>query len=386
MIDGKRVVALIPLRGGSKSIPKKNIKNIAGKPLCAWTLEAASQVNEIDEICVSTDDEEITDVVRGLGLGVRVIERPAELATDEASTESVMLHLADNVSFNVLITLQATSPLTTAEDIKRALEIYFSRELDSLLTGVRCKRFFWNDECEPINYDYRERPRRQEFKGWIMENGAFYITDHETLVNSKCRLGGKIGIYEMSQETAYEIDEPQDWEIVENLLIRRKRENLYKELKEKIAKIKLLVVDVDGTLTDGGMYYSENGEMLKKFNTRDAKGLELLRGYGVKVVLMTNENSEIVMARARKLGLDEDTYLGVKDKLPYLKELCKEMRINLSDVAYIGDDVNDLKCLTSVGFSACPSDAIKEVTEAVDYVCDNKSGGGAVREFADMIR
>ena len=108
MIDGKRVVALIPLRGGSKSIPRKNIKIIAGKPLCAWVLEAAHDVAEIDDVYVSTDDYEIISVVHSLNLGTKIIKRPAEFATDEASTESVMNHFSECVDFDILITIQAT--------------------------------------------------------------------------------------------------------------------------------------------------------------------------------------------------------------------------------------------------------------------------------------
>lgn len=215
-------VALIPLRGGSKSIPKKNIKPLAGKPLSAWTLEAAAGCAAIHTVYVSTDSEEIADVVQGLGLGVQVIKRPAEFATDEASTEAVMLHFMSQVDFDVLVTIQATSPLLAACDLDRALAQFHDQQLDSMLSAVRTKRFFWQDDATPINYDPLHRPRRQEFHGTLMENGAFYLTRREILQRYQCRLGGKIGVYEMDEATALEIDEPEDWERVERLLLQRR--------------------------------------------------------------------------------------------------------------------------------------------------------------------
>jgi len=213
-----KTVALIPLRGGSKSIPKKNIKEICGKPLCEWVIQAAVGSDEIDEVYVSTDSGEIRDVVENLNLGVNVIDRPVEHASDEATTESVMLHFMGQVEFDRIVTIQATSPLLKANDIDAALTQFKQDNLDSMVSAVRTKRFFWADDGTPINYVPAQRPRRQDFKGTLMENGAFYVTTREVLSNDNCRLGGKIGVFEMSESTAYEIDEPSDWEIVSNQL------------------------------------------------------------------------------------------------------------------------------------------------------------------------
>lgn len=219
-----KIFALIPLRGGSKSIPKKNIKELAGKPLSAWVLEAAVGSSLIDSVYVSTDSIEIADMVNNLSLGVNVISRPAKYATDEASTESVMLHFMSQVDFDVLLTIQATSPLLKAQDLDRAVIQFKAEQLDSILSAVRTKRFFWNDDATPINYDPSHRPRRQEFRGTLMENGAFYITRRGILDRYQCRLGGKVGIYEMDESTAIEIDEPDDWGRVERLLLMRRDE------------------------------------------------------------------------------------------------------------------------------------------------------------------
>jgi YrbI family 3-deoxy-D-manno-octulosonate 8-phosphate phosphatase len=376
----KNIVALIPLRGGSKSIPNKNIRDMAGKPLCAWVLESACKAIGASNVFVSTDNPEIAGVVERLGLGVKIIDRPAELATDTASTESVLLHFAEVVDFNTIITLQATSPLTTSDDIKNALLLFKQNAYDSMLTGVRIKRFFWTLNGKAVNYNPRKRPQRQKMDGWIMENGAFYITKLNILKSYKCRLGGKIGIFVMPSETAVEIDEPEDWQTAERLLIKKNRENL----KKVIRNIKLFMVDVDGTLTDAGMYYSANGEELKKFNTRDAQGLALLRKKGVDIAIITKENSPIVKARARKLKIDK-CYTGVEDKLVRLKKLCRELKINLANVAYVGDDVSDLDCMRSVAFAACPADGLDAIKDISHYVCRFPGGGGAVREVCEII-
>lgn len=372
-------VALVPLRGGSKSIPKKNIKPIAGKPLCCWSLDAAHESGIFSRIIVSTDSDEIAAEVRIKAPYAEVIMRPSELATDTASTEAVMIHLMEKVAFDVLCTIQVTSPGTEADDFRAAARKFKDESLDSLVTGVLTKRFFWSHHGQAINYDPLNRPRRQDFPGVIMENGAFYLTRRAILEKHRCRLGGKMGIYTMDESTAVEIDEPSDWPLVEAVLLKRNS-----PLSAAARKVKLLVVDVDGTLTDGGMYYSAEGEQLKKFNTRDAKGMELLRKAGVQVAILTTENSPIAAARARKLGI-ENCFIGVQDKPVVLEELCAKLSIQLDEVAYIGDDVNDLGCLTKIGFSAAPADAMPEVKAVVRYVSTFPGGHGAVRDFCELV-
>jgi N-acylneuraminate cytidylyltransferase len=146
----------------------------------------------------------------------------------------------------------------------------------------------------------------------------------------------------------------------------------------------MLVVDVDGTLTDGGMYYDGNGEALKKFNTRDAKGLLMLRDAGVRVCVVTAESSTVVDARMRKLGITE-YFRGVQNKRAWLEDYRSRFGIDLSQVAYIGDDLNDLECLQAVGFACCPADAVPAVRAAVQYVCNAGAGAGAVRELCDLL-
>jgi N-acylneuraminate cytidylyltransferase len=287
-----------------------------------------------------------------------------------------MLEFVGRVECDVVALVQATSPLTSAEDFRAARGQFERESLDSLLTGVETKRFFWTREACPLNYEPARRPRRQDFAGSVMENGAFYFTRRALLTETCTRLGGRIGVHVMSQESGAELDEPSDWPVVEALLRKR---------LARAANIRMLVIDVDGTLTDGGMYYSGEGEALKKFNTRDAKGMLMLRDAGFRVCVLTAENSAVVHARMRKLQIT-DYFPGVNDKPAWLREKCSQWGVEPAQIAYIGDDLNDLECLRVAGLSCCPADAVPEVRSVVQYVCSAAGGHGAVREVCDLIR
>lgn len=377
------VIAFIPVRGGSKSIPLKNIKPFCGKPLVCWNIEALEECPAVDEIIVATDSDKIEEVVVSRHYNkTKVYHRSAENACDTASTESVMLeyiHYAQLPADNIFMLVQATSPLTETIHFTEALEMYGKGEYDSILTCVRNYRFFWNADGTSMNYDYRNRPRRQNFEGMLMENGAFYINKVGNILESGNRLSGHIGIYEMPEYTATEIDEPDDWIVLENLM----RKHVLSKRQQEQKRIKLFLCDVDGTLTDGGMYYSESGDELKKFNTRDGMGFQLLREAGIKTGIITSEDTKIVENRAKKLKVDF-FYQGKRDggKLAVAKEICGQLGITLDEVAYIGDDVNCVELLEAVGIKACPADACEEVKAIADIsVMMKKGGNGCVREF-----
>ena len=277
--------------------------------------------------------------------------------------------------------VQATSPLTETIHFTEALQMYAKGEYDSMLTCVRNYRFFWNEDGTSMNYDYRNRPRRQNFSGMLMENGAFYINTVGNILEAGNRMSGKIGIYEMPEYTATEIDEPDDWSVLESLMQR----HVLSKNRYESKRVKLFLSDVDGTLTDGGMYYSETGDELKKFNTRDGMGFQLLREAGIKTGIITSENTKIVENRAKKLKLD---YLrqSKRDggKVAAAQEICDELGITLEDVAYIGDDINCKELLSRVGLAACPADANKNIKELPHiHVMFHKGGMGCVREFID---
>lgn len=151
-------------------------------------------------------------------------------------------------------------------------------------------------------------------------------------------------------------------------------------------RIKLLVCDVDGVLTDAGMYYDSLGNEWKKFNARDGKGIELVKKFGIKVMFLTSENTEIVRRRAEKLNIDF-CYMGIKQKKERLIEFFRDnTEFSFDTTAYIGDDVNDFEVLKLVSFAAVPADAVEENLKIADYVCERKGGAGCVREICDLIR
>ena len=217
-----KTVAFVPVRGGSKSIPLKNIKQLAGKPLVAWSLAALQNASVVDSIVVATDSLEIKRCVLGLGFSkVSVYDREASNAEDTSSTESVMLEYLGKAQLTVddrFLLVQATSPFTTSADIDGMLAAYECSEYDSMLSAVRTKRFFWNADGTPVNYDFRARPRRQDFDGLFMENGALYVNRVGNILRERNRLSGKVGVYAMPEYSALEIDEELDWMIAENIL------------------------------------------------------------------------------------------------------------------------------------------------------------------------
>lgn len=384
-------VAFIPVRGGSKSIPLKNIKPICGKPLVYWTIEAACGCKYIDKVYVATDSNVIKEVVESFKVNlaidmyskVEVIGRSAQSASDTATTEFAMLEFAANYYFDNIVLIQATSPLLTSGDLERGFETYAEEGTDSVLSVVPQKRFHWkkdeNGFAHPTNYDVFCRPRRQEFCGYLVENGAFYITSKTALIKSQNRVSGNIKAIEMSEDAFFEIDEPSDWVIIEALM-KKKGAVSHKD----IPNIKMFLTDCDGCLTDGGMYYSEQGDELKKFNTRDGMGFKLLHQRGIITGIITSENVDLNRRRAEKLKLDI-LEAGCKDKLASVEKNCRRRGISLENVVYIGDDINDIEVIKAVGYGCCPFDAVPEVKAVADYITTAKGGEGVIREVIQHI-
>jgi N-acylneuraminate cytidylyltransferase len=375
-------IAIIPLRKDSKGIPGKNKKKIVGRPLFSWVLTEAIFSN-LDLIYVFTDDSEIIEYVEReyhWTTKVKVLLRAEENATDTASTESALLEFSKKIKhdYDILCLLQATSPLILAEDINKGLEKITNESFDSAVSVVNTHRFIWNANGVPLNYDVFNRPRRQDFDGLLVENGAVYCTTKEAFLQSNNRVSGSIGLIEMPEETLMEIDSVSDWNIIENLLIERQK-------RMKVCqKIQYLVLDVDGVFTDGGIYYNEDGEFAKKFDMRDGMGLEILRENNVEVVVLTSENSIIVAQRMKKLKI-ENAFLGIKDKYSFLKQFLTLKNSSFDAMAYVGDDVNDLANICSCGWSFAPADAMNIVKAHADVVLTNNAGNSAIREVCEVI-
>lgn len=212
------ITTVIPARGGSKAIPKKNVIPFLGQSLITYTIRQSLHSELVDRTYVSTDDDHIAEVSRDAG--AEVIDRPPEIATDTASTEDALLHALDAMPDEpeIVVLLQCTSPLRRENDIDDAIRLVSEGPYDSAISCCEDHSFYWKrDEAtaEPINYDPADRQRRQELDRWYQENGSIYVTNREILEDERCRLGGDIGIHEMPREMSFEIDTPEDYRIVE---------------------------------------------------------------------------------------------------------------------------------------------------------------------------
>lgn len=223
-----KYVAFIPARGGSKGILGKNIKVINGKPLIAWSIEQAKNCASIDDVFVSTDSMDIQNVAIRHGAKAPFL-RPNDISGDTASTESSMLHFLDwadkeGIEIENIILMQATSPFRYENSISKAIEVFELEKADSLLTISKTHKFIWKkreDERLEANYDYFNRPRRQDIKKEdeiYFETGSFYITRKELFQRKRNRLVGKISSYEMTPEESFEIDDLIDFKLLDFLL------------------------------------------------------------------------------------------------------------------------------------------------------------------------
>jgi len=227
----KEVVAIIPARGGSKGVPKKNIKPLLGKPLIGYTIEQALSTKSVDRVVVTTDCDEIASISKQFG--AEVIKRPDEISGDFASSEIALIHAVgtleeNNVDISHVVFLQCTSPIRKTNDIFDCLELVLNKGFDSALSVVENHKFLWRtdeiDRATPVNYDPQNRKMRQDIKEY-QENGSIYVMKTEDLLNSKCRLNGLIGVHVMDEITSYEIDTEVDFVVIEKLM---SLENVYR--------------------------------------------------------------------------------------------------------------------------------------------------------------
>lgn len=222
-------VVIIPARGGSKGIPEKNLINLAGRPMLAWSIEQAKNSQLVDIVFVSTDDDKIAGVSQEYG--AEIIKRPPELATDTSSSEDALLHAIDfieqqkKIKIDIVVFLQATSPIREKDDIDNAILKYFSSKADSLFSCSRVRDFFvWEKRGNnyfSVNYDYRKRKLRQEIKSRYLENGSIYIFTPELIRKEHNRLGGKISLYQMPFWKSFQVDDWSDIQICQHFMINK---------------------------------------------------------------------------------------------------------------------------------------------------------------------
>ena len=208
------MIAIVPIRSGSKEIENKNVKIFHGKPLVWWILNSL-QNSSVKKIIVAVD-KSYKQIVESFDFDkVTAYVRNPKNSLDSSQSEDVLLEVINSFQINDdILFAQATSPLTSCDDIERGIEIYNSKEFESILSVVKVERFVWDNGGQPINYDYLNRPRRQDFNDCFFENGAFYINHSKNIIRTENRISGKIGYCQMPFETFFEIDSKTDWELV----------------------------------------------------------------------------------------------------------------------------------------------------------------------------
>jgi N-acylneuraminate cytidylyltransferase len=383
----KEILVIIPARGGSKGIPRKNIQLLAGKPLLAYSIDSARQTPSINRVVVSTDDPDVATVAQQHGAGV--IWRPSEISGDTATSESALLHALDylrdteNYEPELVVFLQATSPLRQPNDIQNAIETLQSEQADSLFSACPVEGFIWRftaGTIAPINYDPLIRPRRQELNEEILEeNGSIYIFKPWVLRKFNSRLGGKITTYRMAWIDSFQIDIPADQNLFEQLLNLRRAKSKLHDLR----KIRLLVLDFDGVMTDNRVMVDQEGKETVWCHRGDGWGIARLKEAGVEVIVLSTEANPVVAVRCRKL--DIDCVQGCNDKLKALKEIVQQRSLEPKQVAYVGNDVNDSACMLWVGVPIAVADAVPEIQLVSKFTTTKPGGQGAVREIAEWI-
>ena len=384
-----KVIAIIPARGGSKGIPRKNVRQLAGEPLISHTLRQALRTPGLDRIIVSTDDQEIGAVSEQLG--AEVVWRPQEISGDTATSESALVHVLDHLRHtegyapDLVVFLQATSPLRREGDIQEAIETLKREQADSLFSAGPVHGFVWREAADtltPMNYDPSKRQRRQDLAETIWEeNGSIYIFKPWVLKEHNSRLGGKIAVYGMDKLDSLQVDEPDDLELIETIIAGRKAQRRGKGAD--LATVRLLVLDFDGVMTDNRVLVDQSGTEAVYCHRGDGWGIAQLAAAGVEVVVLSTEKNPVVGARCQKLGIE---YVqGLDDKLTALKKMVQQRSILPTQVAYMGNDINDLDCMQWVGMPIAVADAVAEVKEISTVVTYREGGRGAVREVCDLI-
>jgi len=379
-------IAIIPARGGSKRVPGKNLLPLAGRPLLAHSVQHARESKYVDTVYVSTDDPAIAEVAQSAG--AEVIERSPDLAGDEATSESALLEVLDTrvarglTDPDLVVFLQCTSPVRRPGEVDRAVERLLSGGADSLISVAGDAALLWQadgDGARAVNWDPAKRPREQELSAQYRENGSIYVFRPEVLRESGNRLGGRIALHVMDYWSQFQLDEPEDRELLEWIL-RGPGSWARVQLPERLD---LVLMDFDGVLTDNRVTVSQTGEESVSCDRSDGWGIARMHDAGMRMAVVSTEANPVVEARCRKLQLT--CYQDVADKRAFVEQLLKDEGIPPSAVAYVGNDVNDLEVMGVVGLSVAPCDSHPDVLAAADVVLSRPGGRGAVREFCDHV-
>jgi N-acylneuraminate cytidylyltransferase len=322
--------------------------------------------------------------------GAEVIWRPIEISGDMASSESALLHVleylkeTEQYEADILVFLQCTSPLTIAEDIDGTIQALLDGNADSALSVIPFHYFLWRPtECgdaRGINHDKRYRPLRQEREPQYLETGAVYVMRVSGFFQTQHRFFGKTVMYEMPAERRLEIDEPVDFQIADLLIRCQVQANVINRLPGTIAAV---VFDFDGVFTNNSAIVLEDGREAVTVSRGDGMGIGHLKKTGLPILILSTEPNPVVQARADKLGLP--VIHGVERKWQILQGWLKERDLDPSQVVYVGNDINDIECMSNVGCAVAVADAVPEIQTIADILLQQKGGQGAVREICDLI-
>ena len=378
-----KVIAIIPARGGSKGIPGKNLQKIGGRTLLQRAIESATASKLIDVVYVSTDDLEIEAEAKRCG--AQVINRPTDLATDTSSSESALLHAlkeleSAGVRPDLLVFIQATSPFIDPADLDKAVTRVMNGEGDVCFSAFETFGFLWSsssDGARGVNHDHTFRPRRQDREPHFQETGAFYVMKAAGFIEAGFRFFGKVLIQEVLEGSAIEIDSQEQLEIA------RAQSFLFGNKHIPKGSIKALVMDFDGVHTDDRAEIKPGALESVSVSRADGLGISMLKKANFPMLILSKEQNPVVSERANKLGIE--VLQGIDNKLPELKNWCQKNNLELEDVCYMGNDINDLECLQAVGWPATPADAKPIVLTTARLVSSKNGGHGAVREICDLI-
>lgn len=370
-------MAIIPARGGSKGIRLKNLREIGGKSLLGRAIESARSAAAVSDVVVSTDHEQIK--AEALRYGARVIDRPADIAGDTASSESVLLHALANAESQPEITvfIQCTSPFIDPEDLDAAIAAVASQRADVSFAAVADHGFHWGldpqGEAVAVGHDKLHRPRRQDREPRFRETGAFYVMDTRGFLEAGHRFFGKVRVHEVPAEHGLDIDTEADL-LLAGLAVPANREPI---------EVDAVITDFDGVHTPDTAYVDEHGTETVRVSRSDGMGVARLRAAGVKFLILSKETNPVVAARAAKLKVE--VAHGIENKAEYVARWLADESINPARVAYLGNDINDLGAMALVGWPITVADAHHDVHLAARHTLTRKGGHGAVRELAELV-
>lgn len=386
-----RVAVVIPARGGSKGVPLKNLRPVAGRSLIARAVDAANAAPLVTDVLVSTDHSGIAR--EAVAAGARIVERPEELSGDTATSESAVLHALDTLAANgeptptVTVLLQCTSPFINPADLNEAVRRVLQDEADVSFAAIEDHGFLWTKDADQrvqaVGHEASSRPRRQDRAPQYRETGAFYAMRTAGLRSTRHRFFGELDIMLVPGWTAPEIDTLEDLQAVSELASRKARTPLSGLAAGPALDVDALITDFDGVHTDDAAFLDQHGTESVRVHRGDGMGVSRLTSAGVPFLILSTETNPVVSARAKKLRVP--VLQGVADKAGALSAWMAEHGLDPRRVAYLGNDVNDLPALGLVGWPLAVSDARPEVLAAARLTLTASGGHGAVREACERV-